>query len=102
MAEKMDDINQAKAAKDAEAERLRKLEILARKSRKKEVVKEDPFPPFPAEYTVASGDSLSAIAKKFYDDANQWPAIWKANKETIGDDPNRIRPGQVLTIPEPD
>lgn len=97
MAEKMDDINKAKAAKDAEAERLRKLEVLARKSRKKEVVAEDPFP---AEYTVASGDSLSAIAKKFYDDANQWPAIWKANKETIGDDPNRIRPGQVLTIPK--
>ncbi len=99
MAEKMDDINKAKTAEDAEAERLRKLEILARKSRKKEEVKEDPFP---AEYTVASGDSLSAIAKKFYDDANQWPAIWKANKETIGDDPNRIRPGQVLTIPKLD
>ncbi len=98
MAEKMDDINKAKAAKDAEAERLRKLEILARKSRKKEVVAEED--PFPAEYTVASGDSLSAIAQKFYDDANQWPAIWKANKETIGDDPNRIRPGQVLTIPK--
>lgn len=99
MAEQMDDINKAKAAQDAEAERLRKLEILARKSRPKEEVKADPFP---AEYTVVSGDSLSAIAKKFYDDANQWPAIWKANKKTIGDDPNRIRPGQVLTIPKLD
>ncbi len=99
MTEKMDDINKAKAAQDAEAERLRKLEILARKSRKKEEIKKDPFP---AEYTVAGGDSLSAIAKKFYDDASQWPAIWKANKETIGDDPNRIRPGQVLTIPKID
>ncbi len=53
------------------------------------------------EYTVVSGDSLSAIAVKFYGAGagGNWKSIYEANKETIGDDPNLIRPGQVLKIP---
>ena len=51
------------------------------------------------EYTVVSGDNLSFISKKFYGTADHWKKIYEANKETIGDNPNLIRVGQVLTIP---
>lgn len=49
-------------------------------------------------YTVASGDSLSKIAKEFYGKASAWPAIFEANRDQL-DDPDRIKPGQVLKIP---
>jgi nucleoid-associated protein YgaU len=49
-------------------------------------------------YTVAKGDTLSAIAQREYGDANKWRVIFEANRGTIGD-PDRIQPGQVLTIP---
>ena len=51
-----------------------------------------------AFYTVASGDSLSRIAKRFYGDGNQWRRIFDANREQI-EDPDLIRPGQKLKIP---
>jgi nucleoid-associated protein YgaU len=49
-------------------------------------------------YTVASGDSLSKIAKREYGDADKWRAIFDANRDKIKD-PDRIYPGQVLTLP---
>lgn len=51
------------------------------------------------EYTVVSGDNLSAIAQKHYGDANRWRDIYEANKETIGANPSAIRVGMVLKIP---
>lgn len=49
-------------------------------------------------YTVKSGDSLSAIAKREYGDAAQWKRIYEANRDTI-DNPDLIHPGQELKIP---
>jgi nucleoid-associated protein YgaU len=49
-------------------------------------------------YTVVSGDSLSKIAKREYGDANKWHAIFEANRDKLKD-PDRIYPGQVLTLP---
>lgn len=49
-------------------------------------------------YTVEKGDSLSAIAKKFYGSANHWQEIFDANRDQL-DDPDLIRPGQTLRIP---
>lgn len=56
--------------------------------------------PAPAEreYTVVSGDSLSAIAKREYGDASKWHAIYEANRDTI-QNPDLIHPGQKLRIP---
>lgn len=56
-----------------------------------------PTPP-PQTYTVASGDTLSKIAKHYYQDANQWRRIYEANRDVLKD-PDRIFPGQVLRIP---
>ena len=47
-------------------------------------------------YTVSSGDTLSAIALRFYGDADYWPLIAHANKIA---DPNYIVPGEGLEIP---
>ena len=49
-------------------------------------------------YTVKKGDTLSAIAKAEYGDANKYPVIFEANKPMLKD-PNKIYPGQVLRIP---
>jgi uncharacterized protein YidB (DUF937 family) len=49
-------------------------------------------------YTVASGDTLSKIAKQFYNDGNQWPRIFDANRDILSN-PDRISPGQHLRIP---
>ena len=50
-------------------------------------------------WTVKSGDSLSRIAKDVYDDAGKYTKIYEANKATIGDNPNLIKPGQKLALP---
>jgi hypothetical protein len=55
-------------------------------------------PHVPATYTVLPGDSLSKIAKKT---SNAWNQIYLANRSVIGVDPNRLTPGQRLTLPEP-
>ena len=49
-------------------------------------------------YTVAKGDSLSKIAKKFYGNANKWRVIFEANGDQLSN-PDLIKPGQVLKIP---
>ena len=49
-------------------------------------------------YTVKSGDSLSAIAKREYGDAGQWRRIFEANRDLIKN-PDLIHPGQELKIP---
>jgi nucleoid-associated protein YgaU len=50
-------------------------------------------------WTVKSGDSLSKIAKDVYDDAGKYMKIYEANKATIGANPNLIKPGQKLVLP---
>jgi nucleoid-associated protein YgaU len=55
--------------------------------------------PAPRTYTVVAGDSLSKIAKKLYGDGNKWKRIFEANRDIIKN-PDLIRPGQVLKIPE--
>ena len=49
-------------------------------------------------YTVQSGDTLSAIAKKFLGNPNAYMEIFNANKDQLSD-PDKIKPGQVLKIP---
>jgi nucleoid-associated protein YgaU len=52
------------------------------------------------KHKVVAGDTLSAIAKKYYDDAGKYLKIYEANKELIGDNPDMIKPGQELIIPK--
>jgi nucleoid-associated protein YgaU len=48
--------------------------------------------------TVKQGDTLSAIAKAHYGNANKYMAIFEANRPML-DHPDKIYPGQVLRIP---
>jgi nucleoid-associated protein YgaU len=50
-------------------------------------------------YTVQPGDTLSAIAKKFMGNASEYMDIYNANRDQLSD-PNMIKPGQVLKIPQ--
>ncbi len=55
--------------------------------------------PEPRFYTVKPGDTLSKIAKQFYNDVNRYQAIFEANKPMLTH-PDKIYPGQALRIPE--
>jgi len=47
---------------------------------------------------VESGDTLSDIARRAYGQANDWPLIYRSNRNRLAH-PDRIRPGMHLTIP---
>jgi nucleoid-associated protein YgaU len=49
-------------------------------------------------YIIQKGDSLSAIAKRYYGNANDYPRIFDANREVIKN-PDLIYPGQKIRIP---
>jgi len=50
-------------------------------------------------HDVVKGDTLSAISKKYYGDANKYNAIFEANKPMLTH-PDKIYPGQKLRIPK--
>lgn len=50
-------------------------------------------------YTVKAGDTLSKIAKEMLGNANAYMKIFEANKDQLSD-PDKIKPGQVLKIPQ--
>lgn len=49
-------------------------------------------------YEIVSGDTLSAIAQKYYGKASAYPRIFEANREVIKD-PDKIYVGQKIRIP---
>jgi nucleoid-associated protein YgaU len=51
-------------------------------------------------YTVKSGDTLSKIAKEKLGHEAAYMDIFNANKDQLSD-PDKIKPGQVLKIPQP-
>jgi LysM repeat protein len=51
-----------------------------------------------ARYTVADGGTLSGIAAALATPGG-WPALYAANRQVIGTDPNEIQVGTVLVIP---
>lgn len=53
----------------------------------------------PVFHTVAKGETLSAIAKKYLGDANKYNAIFEANRPMLSH-PDKIYPGQKLRIPQ--
>jgi hypothetical protein len=51
-------------------------------------------------HKVMPGDWLSKLAITYYNDVLKWPIIHDANRAKIGSDPNKIRPNQILAIPD--
>jgi hypothetical protein len=59
-------------------------------------------PPTPARgqtHTVRPGEWLQRLARQYYGDARHWTVIWEANRQQLPD-PDLLRPGQILTIPD--
>ena len=50
-------------------------------------------------YVVRAGDTLSKIAKQMLGDTDAYMDIYNANRDQLNN-PNEIRPGQVLKIPQ--
>jgi LysM repeat protein len=50
------------------------------------------------EYVVQNGDTLSGIAARFAVRGG-WPALYAANRQAIGPDPNVVHAGTVLIVP---
>ena len=50
-------------------------------------------------YTVKAGDTLSKIAKETLGNAGQYMEIFNANRDQL-ENPDKIKPGQVLKIPQ--
>jgi len=50
-------------------------------------------------YTVKSGDTLWAIAAEMYGSGGKYMKIFEANTNIL-DNPDKIKPGQVLLIPD--
>ncbi|WP_210650461.1 LysM peptidoglycan-binding domain-containing protein [Nocardioides sp. SYSU D00065] len=63
-------------------------------------------PPEASTYVIRPGDSLWSIARAHPGVAGsvdeRWRAIWRANRDVVGDDPDLILPGQALRLPGPD
>jgi nucleoid-associated protein YgaU len=57
-------------------------------------------PPGGSEYVVQSGDTLRSIAEHQYGDATQWPRIYNANRDLIGPDPDALKAGMRLQLPD--
>lgn len=62
----------------------------------------EPKPEEPVEevefYEIVSGDTLGAIAKRYYGNASKYTKIFEANRDILSD-PNKIYPGQKIRIP---
>ena len=99
MADKMNDLQKAlKEQKDQVNLRHESKEKLAGLEDKLQVATAAmrKAAPRPKTHTVASGDTLSSIAKKY--GKADWKEVYNANKDVIGDDPNKIRVGMELKI----
>ena len=62
----------------------------------------EPVPePVSAErfYEVVSGDTLGAISQQYYGKASDYMKVFEANRDIL-DNPDLIKPGQKLRIPE--
>jgi hypothetical protein len=50
-------------------------------------------------YTVVRGDTLQSIAATAYGRESEWPRIYRANKDIVGNNPGLLLAGTVLLIP---
>ncbi|MGQ0798925.1 MAG: peptidoglycan-binding protein LysM [Pseudomarimonas sp.] len=93
--ERVDDRLKLGPAPAVVAEAAAKADAAAKEAAEELAAEEQPTARF---YTVVSGDTLSAIAKREYGSANKYPQIFEANKPMLSH-PDKIYPGQVLRIP---
>lgn len=91
-----------KTEQDREIARQKFVEEQRKRQEEAAVAREAAKPKFIAEHTIKADETLSHVALKHYGNAAReyWMVIYEANKAVIGDNPNIVRPGMVLNIPE--
>lgn len=58
-------------------------------------------PPDPSRsYTVQPGEGWYDLARKFMGDGKDYPKLYEHNKERVGGDPQLLRAGTVIELPE--
>lgn len=74
------------------ADQARQIAAAAEEAAKKMII---------TEHTLKADETLSHLALKYYGSAYEpyWRVIYEANKDQIGDNPARVRPGMVIKIP---
>ena len=95
-----EDLDTAKVETTTEDENKEEVKDEENKEENTEENKEEESSTF--QYTVVSGDCLSAIAKKYLGDASRWPELVELNKDkypSLESNPNLIYVGWVLTVP---
>lgn len=101
--------NQRAAAAEAQARQLKaqmdRAQAREEAAERLEALKEAhaaAAPKFIAEHVMQADESLSHLALKYYGHATPpyWKLIYEANKAAIGDNPNRVKVGLKLNIPE--
>lgn len=87
---------------DKAGDRLARQESARRAAAERAAQRSAAKPKMMAEYKVAPNDTLGSVALKYYGNAarDYWMLIYDANKDVIGDNPNIVRAGTVLQIPE--
>lgn len=80
------------------AEEIKSLSTGNVKAKKKKISPEKTNPKSTGSYVVKDGDTLWAIAMKFYNNGAKYTKIADANKDQIKN-PSLIRPGWKLVIP---
>lgn len=53
----------------------------------------------PAVITVATGDTLWALARHYYGAGTEWRRIWEANQPLTSGDPYELTPGETIRLP---
>jgi nucleoid-associated protein YgaU len=103
---KADEEARAKAAAEtAKAAELKRQEYFREMSEAKAKVEmaatAAAAPKYIAEHTI-TGETLSDVSLKYYGNATRpyFMVIYEANKDVIGPDPGKVRPGMKLHIPE--
>ena len=85
VARRDDDVDSTKAVEEA-LEEVRRF-----------VADRDVAAPY-SPYTVARGDTLSAISRKHFGTSARWKDIYELNRDTLPR-PDAMRPGQVIRVP---
>ncbi len=99
-AAKTDAMSQEKRAILAEA-RLKSVEDEKLRLQRQAELLEAAKAKFIGSHTMAADETLSHLSLKYYGHATEpyWRLIYEANKDEIGPNPNKVRPGTVLKIP---
>jgi len=91
-------VHSSKTSKTATVYEYDEMEAVIVTDDKEIFYEEEVIRPAYQEYTVKKGDTLSHIAKAFYNRASKWTVIYEANTDKLKD-PSNLIAGMVIIIP---